>query len=153
MLPQGWKTLGDAATEAEEQAHIELWQAFAAALGTQAASRATGKTAKLTQLAERLFAQPQTAIGALYAFELQQPETAASKLDGLQKFYGFEGQGLRYFEAHAQNQHEAARLAKMFAQLSEEDKTSALAACWQLGAALWDALTDIYQSACGEAVM
>ena len=48
---------------------------------------------------------PSELAGALHAYEVQQPEVAETKRDGLQEHYGFEaGDDLEFFEEHAENE-------------------------------------------------
>ncbi|HEY5984246.1 MAG TPA: iron-containing redox enzyme family protein, partial [Anaerolineales bacterium] len=109
MLPRAWETLKDFETAEEEQEHAELWGDFATALGTQVnTSASVDEVANLTSTAARLFAEPATAAGALYAFEVQQPATAKSKLDGLKAHYTLPASVEPYFEFHSHNEHEAA---------------------------------------------
>jgi pyrroloquinoline-quinone synthase len=147
-MPQGWATLNDAETAQEEREHAELWQHFAASLQTEIGAAELPAVRKLVETAGALFAQPETALGALYGFEAQQPATAHSKLDGLRKHYSLPASVEPYFEVHARNEHEAAKLLAAMGGLTAEQQAVALDACEQMSAALWDALTDIYNKHC-----
>lgn len=147
-MPQGWMTLNDADTAQEEREHAELWQHFAAGLQTQIGAAELPAVDSLVSTAQALFAQPETALGALYAFETQQPATAKSKLDGLRKHYSLPASVEPYFEVHSNNEHEAAKLLAAIGGLTAEQQAVALDACEQMSAALWDALTDIYNKHC-----
>ncbi|MEX1247916.1 MAG: iron-containing redox enzyme family protein [Anaerolineales bacterium] len=147
-LPAAWETLADAETAAEELEHAELWQDFAAGLQTQVGEPALPAVNALVSGAARLFASRAGAFGALYAFEAQQPETAKTKLAGLRKHYSLPASAEPYFEVHANNQHEAARLLAGLAALPAGEQAEALHACRQMSQALWDALTDIYNAHC-----
>jgi pyrroloquinoline quinone (PQQ) biosynthesis protein C len=47
---------------------------------------------------------PSELLGALHSFEIQQPEVAESKKDGLLKHYGFSEKDLKYFDEHMNEQ-------------------------------------------------
>ncbi|UYN89548.1 MAG: iron-containing redox enzyme family protein [Anaerolineales bacterium] len=147
-MPAGWETLNDAETAQEEREHAELWQDFAAGLETEVGAAELPAVSKLVADSAALFAKPATALGALYAFEAQQPDTAKSKLDGLRAHYSLPANTEPYFEVHSANHHEAAKLLTAINGLNSEEQAEALAACEQMSAALWDALTDIYDKHC-----
>ena len=87
--------------------HPKLWRDFAAALGVSeeditccpalpAAQTIVGTFREI--VGDRTVAE---AVAALYAYESQVPEIAATKIAGLKKFYGVESsEGLAYFELH-----------------------------------------------------
>lgn len=144
-LPRAWDSLRDPETADEEQEHAELWADFAVALGTKVAEATEIKeTGRLVQTASRLFKDPVTAAGALYAFEVQQPETAQSKLDGLKLHYKLPAGVEPYFEIHSHNEHEAHKLLRRMAAFSDGDQDRCAAACNEMATALWDALSGIY---------
>jgi len=147
-LPLGWETLGDSETAGEEREHIELWADFAAALGTMPAAPAIQESAVLASTAKSLFVDPASALGALYAFEVQQPETAESKLRGLKAWYRLPADSEKYFAAHAVNWHEAAKILARIRALDPSGQEKAIAACNQMGEALWNALSGIHEKTC-----
>lgn len=147
-LPLGWETLADAETAAEEREHVEMWASFASGLQTQVAEAELPEVAHLVSRSASLFAQPASALGAMYAFEIQQPVTAKSKLAGLREHYTLPASVEPYFEVHSTNQHEAAKLLKKMAALSAEEQSLAVDACEEMAEALWNALTDIYDTHC-----
>lgn len=147
-LPAGWETLADVETAAEEREHAEMWAAFASGLQTQVVDAELPAVAGLVARSEQLFAQPASALGALYAFEAQQPATAKSKLEGLRKHYALPISVEHYFEAHSANQHEAAKLLQRIGSLSVNEQATVIEACEQMAEALWNALTDIYDTHC-----
>ena len=109
LLPNAWETLRNSETALEEREHAELWESFAAALDTNVSGKAELSAVQaLTASAARLFSDPISAAGALYAFEVQQPATAQSKLDGLKAHYHLPSGVEPYFEIHSHNEHEAA---------------------------------------------
>ncbi|HTP01678.1 MAG TPA: iron-containing redox enzyme family protein [Anaerolineales bacterium] len=145
MLPRAWETLHDAETAREEHEHAILWEQFALALGTETTRQASlPEVRALAATAARLFAHPASAAGALYAFEVQQPATASSKLSGLRAHYALPVGSQRYFEIHSHNEHEAQKLAARIASLSPEDQAQAVQACSEMAGALWNALTGIH---------
>lgn len=147
-IPAGWEVQGDAETTQEEHEHAELWDAFAAGLATRVGEAKLPATAELIATAKQLFAKPATALGALYAFEVQQPATAKSKLEGLRAHYSLPATVEPYFEVHSHNEHEAEKLLARMAALSLEEQAEAAEACEQMASALWNALTDIYDTHC-----
>ena len=96
------------------------------------------------ETAHNLFSQPNKALGALFAFEVQQPETAESKLAGLKEFYSLPQITEPYFEEHQKNHHEAEKLLVQINELDENGKVDVLQAAHDMSAALWDALTGIH---------
>jgi pyrroloquinoline-quinone synthase len=147
-MPKGWETLNDEETAEEEREHIALWQNFASALNTGINEAELPAVAGLVSKAKDLFANEATALGALYAFEVQQPETAKSKLEGLKAFYNLAASAEPYFEEHSHNEHEAAKLLARIQELPKDEQEFALQACEQMSVALWDALSDIYDTHC-----
>src|SRR5207244_11148965 len=98
-IAQGWEAVGDPVTAAEEREHAVLWSDFAS--GLDAPRPANGRLPEieeLVSLAVVLFCNRPQALGALYAFEQQQPATAQSKLDGIQKHYALPPSAEAYFE-------------------------------------------------------
>ena len=149
LLPQAWETLGDAETAQEEREHAALWDEFAAALDTRVDGLAAAPEAQaLTASAGRLFGDPATSAGALYAFEVQQPSTAQSKLDGLRMHYHLPTKAEPYFEAHSHNEHEASKLLSRIESSSTEEQSRAVEACGEMAEHLWNALSGIYGEEC-----
>lgn len=146
VLDRGWQALGEDESAAVERDHVKLWNHFAGALGTSVvATPACAAVRALVTEAQKSFATPAAAAGALYAFELQQPKTAASKLEGLDTHYASLPNGVRpYFEAHAGESGEDVMLENKIAHMNEADQAEAKAACARMSKALWDALSDIH---------
>ena len=147
-LPKGWETLNDHETAEEETEHIDMWADFAAGLNTQVSKAQIPQVNILLKTAEKLFSDGETALGALYAFEAQQPETAKSKLAGLKAFYQLSEKVEPYFETHSHNEHEAEKILARIAKLSPEAQQTVVHACEQMSSALWDALTGIHDAEC-----
>ena len=146
MLPEGWETLNDAETVEEEEEHLELWEDFASAIGTKVGTAEATEVQALLDTARTLFASPATAMGAMYAFEKQPPETAQSKLEGLQTHYDLPEAVEPYFVEHTKNHHEAEKLQKWIGEQPAEGQEAAVDACEQMSRALWDALTGVHQA-------
>ena len=147
-LPKGWETLNDAETAEEETEHIEMWEDFADGLDTEISDAQIPQVKSLLNTAETLFSNSETALGALYAFEAQQPETAKSKLAGLKTFYQLPRKVEPYFETHSHNEHEAEKILERIGALSSEAQDTVIQACEQMSTALWDALTGIHDAEC-----
>lgn len=147
-IPNGWETINDAEIAAEETEHIDMWADFANGLDTVVAEAEIPQVKALLQTADTLFSEPVTALGALYAFEAQQPATAQSKLAGLQAFYQLPKTVEPYFETHSHNAHEAEKLLARIGALPSESRAAVVQACEQMSAALWNALTGIHDAEC-----
>jgi len=148
LLPRAWQTLNDPETAQEEREHFELWEGFARGLETQIGEARIQGVVDLLDTARGLFAEPATALGALYAFEAQQPATAQSKLAGLRAFYHLPRTVEPYFEVHSSNEHEAEKLLQHMKDLSTDEQSRAVQACETMSRALWNALSGIYESDC-----
>ena len=148
ILENGWKTLDDAETAQEEKEHAELWEQFAAALETSIRQPEITQTAELINTTNELFASPVTTLGAMYAFEAQQPTTAKSKLDGLKMHYTLLEGVEPYFEVHSANWHESEKILNALESLSAEEQAQATDACERMAGALWNALTGIHEETC-----
>jgi pyrroloquinoline-quinone synthase len=147
-LPRAWDTLKDSETAAEEREHAELWTDFTAAVGGFTSDASLLQTLNLVRASDELFTARTTALGAMYAFEAQQPATAKSKLDGLKTHYHLP-QGVEpYFEVHSVNWHESEKILRQLETLPEDEQAQALAACERMAQSLWDALTGIHDATC-----
>ena len=148
VIPKGWETLDDTETAAEETEHIDMWADFADGLDTSVSEAQIPQVTALLGTAEALFSEPATALGALYAFEVQQPATAQSKLAGLKEFYQLPETVEPYFETHSHNEHEAEKLLERIGALPSESHAAVVQACEQMSIALWNALTGIHDAEC-----
>ena len=147
-VPKGWETLEDAETAKEETEHIDMWADFADGLHTTVSEAEIPQVQALLDTADELFSEPATALGALYAFEAQQPATAQSKLAGLKAFYQLPETVEPYFETHSHNEHEAEQLLERIGTLPSESRAAVVQACEQMSVALWNALTGIHDAEC-----
>ena len=87
--------------------HPQLWRDFASALGVSEDDIASSPSLPGTQNVVHTFRDicanrpVAEAVAALYAYEAQVPEIAATKLDGLNRFYGVnDAKGTAYFSVH-----------------------------------------------------
>lgn len=144
LLEEGWLSQNDPETAQEEREHLQLWKSFARSLGTRVGTPRVPEVQDLVATARQLFAERAPAMGALYAFEVQQPATAKSKLDGLRSFYELPETAQLYFRAHQQNDHETEKLFERMSGLEPEEQARSVGACKRMCRALWDALTGIY---------
>lgn len=142
----GWETVGQTHYADEEREHEVLWSRFRAELGGSASSSNLA-TETLRTAATNLFktGKPE-ALGALYAFEAQQPHTSRAKLDGLNKYYGMSKAAKEYFEVHADDVQEAAWIREQLAGLSPSEFARAKNACAIVCTAMIGALDEIYYS-------
>lgn len=148
-IDQGWATVGEHDHVAEEREHAALWDRFAAAFGTTTSvAPAIPEVAALLATSHRLFGEPATAFGALYAFEVQQPDTAGEKLTGLDQHYGVlaDAPASEYFRVHAGDYHEAAGIVDALERAGDVDRDAAIAACREMARGLWDALSGVQRA-------
>ena len=142
----GWETVGGADIAGGGEGHAQVWEnTFAAGLDTHVGAPRNAEVAVLVDTAHELFAAPVTALGALYAFESQQPFTAQSKLAGLREHYAqLPACCGEYFRLHQDDFDEPALLAAKMNALPEDQQACAAAACERLSQSLHDALTGLY---------
>jgi pyrroloquinoline-quinone synthase len=124
-FPSYWRTVVDAfspdaagdAVVRDELDHIELWKLWGSALPSAVDAPGLEKT-----IAAFDAMPPSRLLGAIHAFELQQPEVAATKKDGLLRHYGFRPDALTYFDEHLHEEKHIAYglgLAERFADPAE----------------------------------
>jgi pyrroloquinoline-quinone synthase len=103
---------GDAEHAAEEAAHVDLWDDFAAALDAPLQRAPTPETRSCADAWRR--DDPLEARAVLYAVESGQPDVSRTKLAGLVEHYGFEpgSPGTAYFELHAERDHDHAAASR-----------------------------------------
>jgi pyrroloquinoline-quinone synthase len=146
----GWETVGETHLASVEEGHAEVWQTtFAAGLDTQVDVAQVPAVAALVDTARALFAEPVTALGALYAFESQQPFTAQSKLAGLKEHYAqLPACCGEYFRLHEDDFEEPALLAARLNSLPPSQEERAVASCERMSQSLYDALTGLHAPYC-----
>ena len=148
QVPQGWAAHGEHTIAAEEVTHVELWDDFAASLDTKVAPPKISEVKGLKQACDKNFSDATTSVGALYAFEAQQPKTSTSKLQGLKVHYSLGEKGEEYFRIHCNDIHEMEILAQTAEKMSLEDQAKTIVACEEIAKALWNALTGIHNVHC-----
>jgi pyrroloquinoline-quinone synthase len=120
---------GDAEHAAEEAAHVQLWDDFAAALDAPLDREPSSET---RECAAAWHAEDSLAARAvLYAIESGQPDISRTKLTGLVDHYGFTAgsKGTEYFELHSDRDHEhAAASADVLRRAAPEDADRLVAA-------------------------
>ena len=120
---------GDGMHAAEEAAHIQLWDNFAAALDApldREPSIETRECAAAWRAEDSLEAR-----AVLYAVESGQPDISRTKLTGLVDHYGFaaDSKSTGYFELHSDRDHEhAAASAEVLRQAPPRDADRLVAA-------------------------
>jgi pyrroloquinoline-quinone synthase len=145
-ISQGWQAASEEEIARVEQGHSCVWeQTFAASLNTSVAAPQVKEVADLVALAGEMFSEYATALGALYAFEAQQPFTAQSKLKGLGEHYTqLPERCADYFRMHAADYDEPALLSAKIDALTLDERQRALDACERMSRALYQALSGIH---------
>ncbi len=141
-IAEGWQALGETDHAAAEREHAELWVRFRDALGPLSQPLCPEAKA-LVDASRDAFADPAGSVGALYAFESQQPSTARSKLDGLREHYAIPEHATAYFRIHAGDYGEREHLRQLAARLSASDGVRARFSCERMCKAMWSALDGI----------
>ncbi len=140
------------------QPHPQLWRDFAAALGVSAEDITTSPSLPGTQNVVHTFREicanrsVAEAVAALYAYESQVPEIAATKIDGLNRFYGIsDGKGTAYFSVHeeADKAHRSA-WRNWLAENAEGNEEQILATANDALNALWGALDAVHSGSCAK---
>lgn len=142
-IAECWRAVGEESTAAEEDIHFTMWQDFGKSIAANAVGSALPATKALVRRSRASATAPAIALGALYAFEAQQPRTTASKQEGLQQFYADLGANDTYFRVHMNEEDEANILLRKMETLGVVDQQKGVAACEEMSHSLWDALTAI----------
>ena len=142
-IDEGWDTIGETHYAEEERVHEQLWAQFQLEIAAGAGTNRP-QTDTLVTAAKNAFSLEPEAVGALYAFEAQQPHTSQSKLDGLNEHYSLSDKGKEYFVVHASDVQEAEDLRAYVAKMSDDDFARARSACAVVCAAMWNALDGVY---------
>ena len=145
LISQGWQLVGEHQIAAEEIEHFALWQNFAGSIHAKTIAANLPLVKQLVSTTDSHYTTYAGALGALYAFEAQQPGTASSKLEGLRKNYNHLQADETYFKVHENDLAEPALLEEKISMLNEHGKAIAQSACASTCKALWDALTDIME--------
>ena len=138
--------------EAGSPNHPDLWKIFAESLGVDDADLATTEkqpeTKNLIGTFRSVCGEGSTAEGlaALYAYESQIPAICESKIDGLEKHYGFnDPKHYEYFSVHieADREHSAAERAMLSAEIDNGNFESVRASSNRVLDALWEMLSGV----------
>ncbi len=137
--------------------HPELWMRFAEGLGESRenvlAEAANPAIEKVVSTFERLSKSSYAeGLGALFAYEQQVPEVAATKIDGLEKFYHVKDErSLSFFNVHLKaDVYHSQACSAMMDKLSPEEKVKASEAAHEAADALWDFLSSMPSGHCKE---
>jgi pyrroloquinoline-quinone synthase len=144
-LPALWRAAGDEQHGKYEEEHWDMWQGFTRAVDGRVQSAPETRVPQADALVAMTgaFTDGPEALGALYAFELQQPKTAGTKLEGLRAHYPLGEEAEAYFIEHMNDEREQEVLAERIAALDEAGRDRAQAACAMTSAALWLALDGV----------
>jgi pyrroloquinoline-quinone synthase len=143
LISEGWKTVGEHDISKEEEEHYQLWKLFAKSLDAKNMGATISNVTDLVSSAKKNFQSYAGALGALYAFEAQQPATASSKLKGLKDNYSNWNTDETYFHIHQSDFEEPALLEEKINSLSPEEKSVAIESCKETCQLLWNALSGI----------
>lgn len=133
--------------------HPKLWRDFAAAVGVGEDDVTCCPALPGTKVVVQTFREicgdrpVAEAVAALYAYESQVPEIAATKIDGLKKFYGVtRPEGLAYFAVHEETDklHRAAWRGWL-EEHAEGDQQEILRTAKEALDALWGALDAVHR--------
>ena len=130
--------------EQGDENHPELWRQFADGLGIERSELKEKADLKETHsLVDGYFdhvrSDFETGLGALYAYERQTPEVAASKIKGLKDHYGIDDERtLKFFTVHADaDVWHREECAKLIEGLSEEEQEKVMAGAMAGAKLLW----------------
>ena len=131
---------------AEEHAHIDLWDEFAAAVGAPAAVDPRQETIECAR-AWTAAGDALEGLVTLYAIESGQPAISQTKLEGLVEHYGMapESPATAYFELHSERDHEHAAQSRALIEerLDEGDADRLVAAAERVLAGNWKLLDGV----------
>lgn len=134
--------------------HPELWVRFAEGLGVKREDVKNEKGALCPELLNLIStfnrlcnSSYAEGLAALYIYEEQTPEIAATKIDGLRKHYGVTSdRALSYFTVHKDMDVEHSNATgKLLENLPVEDHAKAFAAAESAYTALWGFLDGMYR--------
>ncbi|MBC8043856.1 MAG: CADD family putative folate metabolism protein [Rhizobacter sp.] len=145
-----------------EKNHPALWKTFAKAVGATdeslTGSEPLPQTANLVSTFRNLCLNSPfyAGLAAMYAYESQIPEIAATKTDGLKKFYGLtDDASVEFFTVHEQADKHHSRteleLVMRFADTPQKE-SEVLAAAEAAADALWLFLDGVYETYCTDII-
>jgi pyrroloquinoline-quinone synthase len=127
----------------EERAHVDLWERFAAAAGTEPAQPRPESVACAAAW-EGVHRDLDGHLAALYAIESAQPAISRAKANGLREHYGYT-QGTEYFDVHAERdvEHAAEERALLEPRLADADVDALLEEAEAVLRANWELLDGV----------
>jgi pyrroloquinoline-quinone synthase len=81
--------------------HLELFDAFADAVGAVPAAMTPATRSLVDLYLSAAVTSPVAALSAVAAYEVQAPDIAVSKAEGLRSRYGLDDHGTRFWDVHA----------------------------------------------------
>jgi pyrroloquinoline-quinone synthase len=147
QIAPAWQACGYPQIADVETGHATIWQNFALSLGTEIAEDSSvAEVSALNAFMDRAANDKASAIGALLAFEYQQPTTVDSKLKGLKMHYSDLAADEEYFEIHLDDWDEPGMLIAEMEKMEAADLERSLDALEQTCELLWNALSGIHHN-------
>ena len=124
-IPSWWSTAMAGAGDAsplgrtiiqEEESHIPLWEKWGEQLPPSDSATDLQSTIDAFDALS-----PAALLGALQAFEIQQPDVARTKKDGLLQHYGFSPDVLTYFDEHLKEEKHIRFGARLATQVDAQE--------------------------------
>ena len=139
------RATGEEEHAAEEEAHIELWDQFADAVGASPSSSPQPETRSCAE-AWTAGRNELESLVASFAIESGQPAISRTKLDGLVRHYGLnEGPATEYFALHAERdvEHAAQSRELIERQLADADQDRLVAVAEDALRGNWELLDGV----------
>jgi pyrroloquinoline-quinone synthase len=125
------------------EAHVVLFESFAAAAGARPDAPAGPAAVRLTELqlgaADR---DPLAALAMVAAYETQAGDIATSKAQGLRDHFGFDEMGTRFWDVHAVMELDHAKWSLQALALLSNDPAEISVAAGLAAAAWWEFLDE-----------
>jgi pyrroloquinoline quinone (PQQ) biosynthesis protein C len=121
--------------EGNPEPHVTMFERFASETGASETAPTEATRALLATYERLIESSGAEGMAAVAAYELQAPEVAASKAQGLRERYGFSEEGARFWAVHAEmDRSHGEWLEKALAELpqtqAESDAARAAADAW-----------------------
>ena len=144
-IAEAWDAVGYKDIADIERSHAVMWADFAKSLKTSISENTNvAEVKELNDFIDECNNDKAKALGALLAFECQQPHTVESKLKGLREHYSNLQCDETYFKVHLDDWDEPEMLKKEINMLDEEGKAASIDAFEKSCQHLWNALTGIH---------
>jgi pyrroloquinoline quinone (PQQ) biosynthesis protein C len=131
------------------ESHLALFDRFASAVGAIPAPPGAAATALVTTYLDLVAEGPAAALAGLAAYESQSAAIAASKADGLRRWYGTDPAGTAFWDVHAAMDDDHATWATDALAALDASPAEVSAAAGRAAEAWW-ALLDERQDAAGD---